>query len=115
MSRGGKREGAGRKSGIPNARTVARRELAESVLTGDVTPLEVILADMRFHHHRAEDEAGKGDCANWSFVAEERLRAREAAKDAAPFIHPKLTATDHKGNLGNPIQVVIAGSDRGLL
>ena len=115
MPKGGRREGAGRKRGVPNARTVARRALTEKLLTGDVSPLEVILLDMRFHHHRAETEAAKGDKANWEFVAAERQRAREAAKDAAPFVHPKLAATEHKGNLGNPIQVVITGSDRGLL
>ena len=42
-------------------------------------------------------------------------RRDEMAKAAAPYIHPKLAATEHKGHLGNPIQVVITGSNKGLL
>jgi hypothetical protein len=89
--------------------------LAERALAGDVTPLEVMLAAMRFHHHRAEAEAAKGNRADWPFVADERQRAREAARDAAPFVHPRLAASEHRGNLGNPVQVIITGSDKGLL
>jgi len=45
----------------------------------------------------------------------EPSRRDEMAKAAAPYIHPKLAATEHKGHMRNPIQVVISGSDRGLL
>lgn len=70
MARGGKREGAGRPKGAPNKATAARQqEVAESGLT----PLDFLLQTMR------DDEN----------ALDKRL---DAAKAAAPFVHPKLSA-----------------------
>ena len=35
-----------------------------------------------------------------------RTMAQEAAKDAAPYMHPRLAAIEHSGPDGGPIQVV---------
>lgn len=74
MPRGGKRPGAGRK---PSALTKKTRELAEKAVEGGVTPLEYLLGIMR-------DEA---------LDRNERV---DAAKAAAPYVHPRLNAVDHK-------------------
>jgi hypothetical protein len=72
-SRGGKRNGAGRK---PGALTKATREIAErEVLSGDLTPLEYMLRVMR-------DEG------------EQPARRDDMAKAAAPFIHARLQAIE---------------------
>lgn len=67
----------GRKKGTPNKATAAKaREIAESGLT----PLEFMINTMR-------DETKEFDV---------RL---DAAKGAAPYVHPKLASIDHKGAL----------------
>jgi hypothetical protein len=77
MPRGGKREGAGRKPGVPNIKT---KELVEKVEASGLTPLNYMLSILR-------DEA---------LSREERF---EAAKAAAPFVHAKLAAVEHSGGL----------------
>jgi hypothetical protein len=49
MPRGGPREGSGRKQGSPNKATAARQ--AEVAASG-VTPLEMMLANMRLYHRQ---------------------------------------------------------------
>jgi len=84
MPRGGKRDGAGRKAGSLTTRT---RELVEKARDAGLTPLDYMLSVMR-------DE---------SFDMEKRL---EAAKAAAPYMHPRLAAIEHTGADGGPIQIV---------
>lgn len=77
MARGGKREGAGRPEGAATAKT---RAIADTAATEGLTPLEYMLSILR-------DE-------------EQTPAARfEAAKAAAPFVHPKLAAIEHSGDL----------------
>jgi hypothetical protein len=77
----GERRG-GRKRGTPNKRTAFARKVADMVAQGDEeTPLEFLLAAMR-----SED-----------IPLEQRL---EAAKAAAPYVHPRLSAIEHGGSLG---------------
>src|SRR3954452_5289043 len=52
MPRGGPREGSGRKQRLANKATAARQ--AEVAASG-VTPLEVMLANMRLYHRQAEE------------------------------------------------------------
>jgi hypothetical protein len=79
--RGGKREGAGRKAGVPNKSNQAlRAEIAE---TGE-TPLQYMIRVMR------DDEA-------------ETPRRDEMAKSAAPYVHNKLAAVEHTGKDGEPL------------
>lgn len=72
MARGGKRDGAGRKASSLTHRT---RAIAEGIaLSGNETPLEVILKLMR---NAATDE--------------DKLKAAIAA---APYVHPRLAAIE---------------------
>lgn len=84
MSRGGKRDGAGRKAGTPNKATQERQKKVAS--TG-ITPLDYMLKVMR------DDKA-------------DASRRDEMAKAAAPYVHPKLASTQHTGPRGGPIQTV---------
>src|SRR5947208_1935719 len=73
MPRGGHRENAGRKRGTPNKATAARQ--AEVAASG-ITPLDYMLKVLR-------DEN-----------ADPHQRF-EAAKSAAPYVHPKLASIQH--------------------
>lgn len=72
--RGGKRKGAGRKPGAANKRTKAAVAKAEQE---GLTPLEVMLQAMREAHEKGGAEA-----------------AFPFAKDAAPYLHAKLSSID---------------------
>ena len=76
----GERRG-GRKKGAPNQRTTFARRVADLAAQSENTPLDYLLSVMR------DAEAS----------AEQRL---EAAKAAAPYVHPKLSAIEHGGSLG---------------
>ncbi|WP_051903694.1 hypothetical protein [Neorhizobium vignae] len=84
MSRGGKRDGAGRKLGAPNKATQERQR---RVAATGITPLDYMLKVMR--NPEASDE-----------------RRDEMAKAAAPYVHPKLASLQHTGRGGGPIQTV---------
>jgi hypothetical protein len=80
-TRGGFRPGAGAKKAVT---TNAIRELANRIARGSkVTPLEVILKAM----YMAYDKKDWGKAAGY-------------AKDAAPYIHPRLQAVELTGNEG---------------
>ena len=81
--RGGKRTGAGRKKGEPNKRTAEAIAVAEA--TG-ITPLEYLLDVMR--------NSGDG-----------KMRM-SAAIAAAPYVHAKLSAVEHTGKDGGPMESV---------
>jgi hypothetical protein len=83
--RGGKRPGAGRRSG---AITVKTRAIAEIAIAEGMAPLEVMLLAMR----------GYAAAQAWD-------RAAATAKDAAPYIHPKLSSIEHAGKDGGPMQI----------
>lgn len=77
MARGGTRPGAGRKPGTPNKATAERQAaIAESGLT----PLDYMLNILRDENNPVEVRF-------------------EAAKAAAPFVHPKLAAVEHSGGM----------------
>lgn len=77
MAKGGKREGAGRKPGVPNKRTA---ETAAAVEASGLTPLDYLLGVLRDEDN---DPALRMD----------------AAKAAAPYVHAKLASVEHKGGL----------------
>lgn len=89
--KGGKRPGAGRKKGSRNKATEKRREIAERALSEGITPLEYMLNIMR-----KETPEGADAATNLQYDA---LRF-EAAKSAAPYVHPRLAAVEHSGDLG---------------
>jgi hypothetical protein len=77
LARGGKRPGAGRRIGSASKRT---REIADKAAANGMTPLEVMLRAMKEH----------ADALRWD-------QAASVAKDAAPYIHPRLAAVMHAG------------------
>lgn len=118
MGRGGRRPGAGRKQGSVTTRT---REIAEQAIEQGVTPLDVILDNMRFYHGAAESALRRmlEGLATPSQIIEEhapgqigpdkpppspvdafkvmlalREKAGKEAERAAPYIHPRITPSD---------------------
>lgn len=87
---GGPRQGAGRRKGSTNTKTAieraAVREKVDAIKAEGETPLEVLLRIMR----KSTDEAVIIDCA----------------KAAAPYLHPKLSSIEHKGDPDNPLETV---------
>lgn len=88
MAKGGKREGAGRKPGVKSQKTVQREALAASALAQGITPLEVMLEAMREAH-----QAGQ------------KREAASIAKDAAPYVHPRLSNVDMNAKVEGGIKV----------
>lgn len=82
---GGKRAGAGRKPSSLGRKSQAIAAIAAA--TG-LTPLEVMIKAMRLHV-----DAGRWD------------NASAIAKDAAPYMHPKLASIEHAGKDGGPIEL----------
>lgn len=80
MAHGGKRPNAGRRKGSENARTKRAKAVAAQALEAvGKTPLEVMLETMR-------ERWDEGD----------HIGASAIAKDAAPYVHPKLAMVDNK-------------------
>lgn len=85
MSRGGKREGSGRK---PGSTTKLDREAREKVLTGsEETPLDFLLRVMR--------------------TSADEHRQLDAAKAAAPYVHARLSTVDLGNKDEKPFEQVI--------
>ena len=118
MSRGGKRIGAGRKVGALTKRT---REVAEKAAATGQSPLEVMLDNMWHFQKVAKDAEAVIACMNEEQIAalgenhEQQFKALlarvkaaaglrqmavECARDAAAYIHPRLSAVHHSGELG---------------
>lgn len=77
MAKGGTRPGAGRPKGSPNKASIARQQAVEA---SGLTPLDYMLGRLR--DDTLDDEA-----------------RFEAAKAAAPYVHPRLASTELKGEL----------------
>jgi hypothetical protein len=110
-SRPGERRG-GRQKGTPNQRTTARKEIVERALAEGVSPLDVMLTTMRALWKQAVD--ANGDVVNIG----KAMQANVVAKDAAPFLHPKLSSIEATGKDGESlnagpavIQIVGVASD----
>lgn len=93
--RGGARAGAGRKAGSATRRT---REIADAAMADGLTPLEYMLQIMRTE--------AKADLEPREWLAAATLRF-EAAKAAAPYVHPRLAAVEHSGPDGNELVIKI--------
>lgn len=89
--RGGARKGAGRKTGSATAKT---REIANRAAEEGVTPLEFMLEVMR----TSPPDGLEGQ----ALVQAMGLRF-EAAKAAAPYMHPRLAAVEVTGEGGGPV------------
>lgn len=84
--RGGRRQGAGRPIGAATRKT---REIADRAADDGITPLEYMLQIMREPSDH-EDEKVQ--------IAREAMRF-EAAKAAAPYMHPRLSAVELDANV----------------
>jgi hypothetical protein len=80
---GGKRSGAGRPSGAPNKATAEQRA---AIVASGLAPLDYLLSVLR-------DESAD---------PHERM---EAAKSAAPYVHPRLASIEHGGKDDSPIEL----------
>ncbi|CAM3677761.1 hypothetical protein [Polynucleobacter antarcticus] len=100
-TKGGARQGAGRKEGSLTKRT---REIAEIAVNQGITPLEVMIRTMQ----EILDEATNQDHQDAAVMAENRIKllnmAANIAKHAAPYMHPRLSAIEHTGKDGAPLQ-----------
>jgi hypothetical protein len=86
---GGAREGAGRKPGSVTRKT---REIAEQAAAEGVLPLEIMVRIMREQWERYT--AGDKD-------PQAGMAALQAARDVAPYMHPRLSQTDAPIHLEN--------------
>lgn len=77
--RGGKRPGAGRKKGSVSKHRKLAHSATIAAVGNEITPLEFLLNVMR---HDPDD-----------------ARRLDAAKAAAPYVHPRLAATEISGSL----------------
>ena len=81
----------GRAKGVKNRASIAREA---AVKASGVTPLEFLLSEMRNPKRPVA------------------IR-RACARDAAPYVHPKLAAIEHAGKEGGaPIRIDVPSDDR---
>jgi len=92
---GGARPGSGRKPGSVTRKT---REIADRAVETGSTPLEVMLETMRL----LREAAFRGSAPD----VEKLVQAAAVAKDAAPYIHPRLSSVE--------AQVAITGHEAAL-
>ncbi len=80
MARGGSRQGAGRKKGSTGKRTALARQVADQALISGEAPLDYMLRVMR-------DETAPS------------ARRDAMAVAAAAYVHPRLAAVEHSGEM----------------
>lgn len=105
-TRGGAYPGAGRPKGAITRK--AQELLSKAALEG-ISPLEVLLNDMRFFYtlgenkmRQAETEpAGKKQATAFRSACSLKEISRGCARDAAPYIHPKLASLQANVNVTN--------------
>ena len=83
---GGVRPGSGRKKGSVTNKT---RIIAEQAMKEGITPIEVMLKNMRW----ADEQSTKLGKESPEGAAMRKV-AQDAAKDAAPYLHPRLASTE---------------------
>jgi hypothetical protein len=88
-NRGGRRRGAGRPVGSKNQRSA---EIARAAAESGITPIEVMLGAMRELWAQGTPEAKRA--------------AAEIAKDAAPYIHPRLASIDQTIKEDRPFALI---------
>lgn len=95
MAKGGARPGAGRKAGSATKRT---RQIADAAAAEGITPLEFMLRIMR---SAPPDEATALEKATWLGMQ------FEAAKQAAPYVHPKLSSVSSQATVNGTMALRI--------
>src|SRR5262245_34128722 len=94
-NRGGRRLGAGRPVGSKNRGSA---EIARAAAESGITPIEVMLGTMRELWDQGTPEA--------------KREAAEIAKDAAPYIHPRLASIDQTVTEHQPFAVMLETSSK---
>lgn len=90
----------GRKKGSRNRRTKSMTALAYRAAMQGITPLEIMLNSARYFYSQAMNAKrqvkGKGKRTRTEkYVNEELLeKASDIAADAAPYVHPRLSAVE---------------------
>lgn len=104
-SKGGTRVGAGRKEGSLTKRS---REIAEIAAAKGITPLEVMMKAMYELLEEANKCGHDRGVDDHDIMMENRIKllnmAATVAKHAAPYMHPRLSAIEHTGKDGAPLQ-----------
>jgi hypothetical protein len=127
MAKGKGNPGAGRPAGSKNKRTLAAEAMRERILEEGKSPLEVMVDGMRTALQRAgklETDLAKIQVdagmdadrikALAELYAESRryiMAAHECAKDAAPYLHPKLANLTVEGSISHAWEDVLAQLD----
>jgi len=98
VGRGGSRKGAGRKVGAATKKT---REIADRAAAEGITPLEVMLRTMHALVGRFEavQALAKDEAERAAVPLDMLIEASAIAKDAAPYVHPRLAAIEHSGEI----------------
>ena len=98
----GRKKTAGRKKGTPNKATAKK---AKEVEESGLTPLDYMLSVMRAPMPaELEGRLDENDIEVLSALTAWHAKRLEAAKAAAPYIHPRLANIEHTGKDGGPIK-----------
>lgn len=103
---GGKQEGSGRPKGMQNKKT---QELIARVASEGIMPIDVFINDMRFFYKLGEEKLmlaqdtppGNAQAKHFRAATELKGIARDCARDAAPYLHPKLASLQANVKLTN--------------
>ena len=98
MSRGGSRPGAGRKPGSKAQKTKQRLLAATHGLADGISPLDYMLNLLRSEPPEQASDAQR--------AAHEAMRF-EAAKAAAPYVHPRLSTINANASLQGGVTISI--------
>jgi len=105
---GGKRQGAGRKKGVPNKATALRQQ---RIAASGKDPLEIMIEAMRFHYEYAcflqsrylEEKAAnptQPPSVDERSISDAYKMAAGIAKEAAPYVHPRLAVQAMEADTG---------------
>ena len=94
---GGSRKNAGRKKGAATKKT---REIADKAFKSGITPLEVMLKATYLLAEYGDEALAKG---NKELAIKAYVEAADVAKNAAPYMHPRLASVEHTGKDGKDL------------
>lgn len=106
-----RKAGPGRPKGSISSRKRFIREATDETIKAGVLPIEVMLQNMRWYHEKAEDllmeilaaqkkkQLSEAHILALAKVYDFRDRAQKCAADAAPFVHPRLSAIAVSGEV----------------
>src|SRR5687767_13140648 len=111
---GGRRSGAGRKKGVPPRVPSKRYLLAQTnsrtrAILRKYPPLDVMVFTMNAFVAAADILGSRILEINEQIITRQSLleRAARIAKDAAPYVHPRLAQIEHTGNDNKRVDVKV--------